>query len=111
MSRTPTVTMTLTEASTVTLFSDNTCNTAISAPTAVSAGAGQMVTTSTLSPNVATNIHARAVAAFANTSACTSLVVYTHDNVAPTVSSFVRAAGQNAFTNSLPASRLFLGSQ
>jgi hypothetical protein len=103
-SRTPTVTMSITEASTVTLYSNSDCSTAISAPTAVSAGAGQTVTTSTLPVNAATSIHARAVAAFANTSACTSMVVYTHDNVAPTVSSFVRATGQIASTNSLPVS-------
>ena len=42
------------------------------------------------------------MAAYSNTSLCTSLVTYTHDNIAPTATSFVRTSGQNAFTNSVP---------
>jgi hypothetical protein len=101
-SRTPSVTMTLSDASTVTLYSDNGCTSAISTGTALSAGAGQSVTTFTLTANSATQIYAKAVAAYSNTSLCTSLVTYTHDNIAPTATSFIRAAGQNAFTNSVP---------
>ena len=103
MSRTPAVGMTVTEASTVTLYSDSSCSTAISSAVAITTGAGQSVSTLTLPANSVTTIYARAVASFNNTSACTSMVVYTHDNVAPTVNSFVRASGQIASTNSLPA--------
>jgi hypothetical protein len=72
--RTPTVTMSLSDASTVILYSDSGCTTAISAATALSAGAGQSVTTFTLGANSATQIYGKAVAAYSNTSLCTSLV-------------------------------------
>jgi hypothetical protein len=101
-SRTPTVTMTLSTAATVTLYSENTCNTAISGATSLLAGAGQTITTASLTANGSTTIHAKAVAANNNPSACTSLVTYTHDNVAPTIVSFDKASGQGSSTNSTP---------
>jgi hypothetical protein len=45
-SRTPTLTMTLSEAATVTLYSDGSCTSAISAGTSLTGGPGQQVTTS-----------------------------------------------------------------
>jgi hypothetical protein len=103
-SRTPTVSVTLSDASTVTLYSDNACTAAISSAKSLVGGAGQTITTYTLTSNAPTQIYGKAVAAFGNTSLCTSLVTYNHDDIAPTVNSFVRASGQNAFTNSTPIS-------
>ena len=81
--RQPVVTLTVSEAATVTLYSDNVCSAAISSGAALITGAGQTITTYTLPTNAATSIYAKAVAAYGNTSSCTSMVVYTHDNIAP----------------------------
>ena len=94
--------MTLSTAATVTLYSDVTCGTAISGATALSAGAGQTVSTASLSANASTTIYAKAVAANNNPSSCTLMTTYTHDNAAPTIVSFDKASGQVASTNSTP---------
>ena len=100
--RTPAITMALSENSTVTLYSNSGCSNAISAATALSGASGQTITTNTLNANASTTIYAKAVDGVTNESICTSMIVYTHDDIAPTISSFGRAVGQSAFTNSLP---------
>jgi alpha-tubulin suppressor-like RCC1 family protein len=101
-SRTPTLTLTTTEAATVTLYKDvdGSCTTTISSPTAITTGAGQTITTLTLDANAVTSIYAKGATALGNTTACVSMVSYTHDNVAPSVTSFARSGG--ASTNSTP---------
>jgi hypothetical protein len=101
-SRTPAVSVTASEAVNVTLYSDVGCGTPLSAATAVATGATQPVTTFTLTANSATTIYGKAVNAVANASACTLLTTYTHDSTPPSISSFTRAAGQVASTNSVP---------
>ena len=62
-------------------------------------GGGKTITTTNLTANVTTAIYAYAVDTYSNAS-CTSLVSFTHDNVAPTIVSFVRTSP--AVTNSVP---------
>jgi hypothetical protein len=101
LSRTPTITMNLSEAANVTLWSDAGCSvTQISNTTALSAGAGQTITTYSLPVNTTTQINAKAVTALGNATGCLPMVAYAHDNAGPSVSSFARAGG--ASTNSTP---------
>ena len=52
--------------------------------------------------NAQTTIYGTARNAVNNVSSCTLLVTYTHDSVAPSVLSFVKASNQDLSTNSLP---------
>lgn len=82
----PSVNYDLSENATVTLYSDNTCTTAKSAP--VSKISGNNVSdavTIDLTDNATTTLYAKAVDAATNASACTSIASYTADNTAPTV--------------------------
>ncbi|MEI6834634.1 MAG: hypothetical protein WCL28_11650, partial [bacterium] len=101
-SRTPTVYLSLSEAAVVTLYSNSSCSAAISNAASLQDGPGQTVTTNNLSQNSVTTIYAQAVDAVGNKSSCGNVIVYTHDDVLPSVVSFGRAAGQMALTNSLP---------
>ena len=100
-SLTPTVTMTMSEAATVTLYSNAGCTTAISSASSLASGASRTILTNTLTANAATTIYAKGVDSVNNTSTCTSMVTYTNDSVAPTITSFVRAAGQASSTRSV----------
>lgn len=100
--RTPALTLLTSETATVTLYSDSGCSSAISAPVSFTRNTPAAISTYSLPVNAATFIYGRAIDVVANISMCTALVSYTHDNVGPAVSSFVRAAGQPGMTNSLP---------
>jgi hypothetical protein len=99
---TPTVSMNLTEAATVTLYRENTCTVAVSAATVLAAGSGQTITTTALTNDIATTVYAKAVDSVNNAGSCTTLVTYTNDTVAPTVASFVKGTSQPLTTNSVP---------
>ena len=101
-SRTPAIFVTPSEAATVTLYSNSGCTAAISVPSLLVGGASQSITTLSLNANVATSIFALAVNPAGNSSVCTQLVTYGHDNVAPAVLSFVKASNQSLNTNSVP---------
>ncbi len=101
-SRTPAITLLSSETATVTLYSDSGCSSTISAPVGFTKNTPAAISTYSLPVNAATSIYGRAVDVVANISMCTALVTYTHDNVGPVVSSFVRDAGQPGMTNSLP---------
>lgn len=100
--RTPSLTLLTSEDSTVTLYSDASCASAISAPVSFSKNTPAAISTYTLTSNASTSVFGRAMDSVANISTCTALVTYTHDNVGPAVSSFIRAAGQPATANSTP---------
>ena len=85
-SATPTVAFTLSESATVTLYNGSSCSASLSVGTLKSSGAPQSMTTSTLSPNVTTEIYARAIDAASNSSACTIIGSYTNDIIAPAIS-------------------------
>ena len=75
---TPTVTFSLSKASTVTLYSDKACGVTISAATSLTAGKQQSITTNDL-PNVSnTSIYGKALDADGNASPCTALGMHTH---------------------------------
>ena len=100
MSQTPTLTLSLSEAATVTLYTDSGCSAAVSSATALASGAGQTITTNSLNANVSTSLWAKGVDLVGNVGSCSSMVTYVHDSAAPTVSTFARAGGSP--TNSLP---------
>jgi hypothetical protein len=100
--RTPTLTVTMSEAATVTIYSNAGCSTAISNAASLASGAGRTILSTTLTANAATAIYARGVDAVGNTSNCTSLVTYTNDLVAPTIAAFTRAVSQASSTRSVP---------
>ncbi len=85
-SMTPTVAFTLSEAATVTLYSEIGCSAAISGAAAKTSGANTMFTTS-LTANSVTTIYAKAVDTATNASTCTSIGSYTNDTTAPTITS------------------------
>ncbi len=97
-SQTPTIAFTLTKDATVTLYSDNTCSTSISSASAKTQGANTL-TTNSLTANSSTSIYAKAVDNLSNSSSCTSIGSYTHDNQNPTLSSL-------SFSSSNPGSSL-----
>jgi hypothetical protein len=101
-SATPTITMSLSKASSVTLYSNNTCTAAISDATSLAGTSGQTITTNALTSDVAIAIHAKAVDSVNNASSCTSLLSYTYDSIAPSIGSFARKSGQPSVTNSVP---------
>ena len=84
-SLTPTVSVTLVEESTVTLYSDSTCLTSISNSTLLPSGTHN-ITTNSLTPNAASTIYAKATDYWQNTSACTQIGTYANDSAAPTLS-------------------------
>ena len=81
---TPSVAYTLSEAATVTLYSDSGCSSLISAAASLSSGSNTQTTTS-LSSNATTTIYAKAVDGVSNTSSCTSMGSYTNDLTLPTI--------------------------
>ncbi len=95
---TPTILGTGSETSTVTLYYDASCVTAKSAGTAntVFASPGIAVNAN-VGSNTTTSIYGIAVDTALNASACTSLVTYTHDNVAPTVSSVTSTKANGSY--------------
>jgi hypothetical protein len=100
--RAPTIEMSLSEPTTVTVYSNDSCSSVVSAATSLNAGSGQRITTNPLAANATTVLYARAVDAVGNMSVCGNLVVYTHDDINPTVVSFDRDPAQDDSTNSLP---------
>ncbi len=74
---TPSVTLSVSEAATVTLYSDSICTTAISTATEVTSSAGQSVTATSIPVASTTTIYGKVVDAAGNTSTCTSLTAYT----------------------------------
>jgi hypothetical protein len=85
-SLTPTLLGTTSEPSTVTLYFEVGCSTPRSASQSNTSFASPGITlTSNLASNTTTTIYAKAVDSLGNASTCTSLVNYTHDGVAPTV--------------------------
>ena len=86
ISQTPSLTITTSEASSqsgLRLFSDVTCATAISAAVTATSG-DNVVTTSTLTANSPTTIHAKMTDVAGNASACTSMISYTHQSAVVT---------------------------
>ena len=82
-SQTPTVQFTLSEAATVTLYSDSGCSTTtISSGTSLASGVRTM-TTNSLTANAATTIYGLAADGAGNNSACTTIGTYTNDLTAP----------------------------
>ena len=73
----PAVTLSVSEAATVTLYSNSICTTAISTATAVTSSAGQSVTVTSITLASTTTIYGKAVDAAGNTSTCTNLTAYT----------------------------------
>jgi|GEM_PF-1735153 len=82
------VQFTISETSSVTLYSNDSCSSAISSA-ASKTGAAQTMTTNNLTANTATTIYAKAVDAATNASSCTSIGSYTPDTTAPTAGSAV----------------------
>ena len=74
---TPSVTFSVSEAATVTLYSNATCTSAISTATAVASSAGQSVTT-TVIPVSTTTIFGKAADTAGNNSPCANLASYTN---------------------------------
>jgi hypothetical protein len=74
---TPIVTFSVSEAATVTLYSNSSCSSAISSATAVTSTPGQSITTTGI-PVAATTIYGKAVDSANNGSSCASLTSYTN---------------------------------
>ncbi|MSP18651.1 MAG: hypothetical protein EXR74_03670, partial [Bdellovibrionales bacterium] len=81
-SLTPSVAYTLSEAATVTLYSESGCSSSISTAAVLSAGSNTQTTTA-LSANAITTIYAKAIDTSLNTSACTSIGSYETDTQGP----------------------------
>jgi hypothetical protein len=94
---TPTVAFTLSEAATVTLYSDAGCGAAISAATSKASGSQSMVT-NTLPDSAVTSIYIKGVDATGNSSSCALVGSYTTQLPAVTLSTPSRAVGQLGHT-------------
>ena len=82
---TPTVAVTLSDAGTVTLYNNDSCSVAISGAVSKTSGSQTLVTNS-LPANATTPIYIKVLDSLLNSSTCTIVASYTHDNAAPTLS-------------------------
>ena len=83
-SSTPTVGFTLSEAATVTLYSDSGCSTTvISSAMYFSTSGAKTMPTNSLPANAATTIYAKGIDTATNPSACTTIGSYTNDTSGP----------------------------
>jgi hypothetical protein len=107
--QTPNIVVSLSEASATNglgLFSDLGCT--VSIATAVTGISGSnTVTTTSLTATATTAIYAKATDGAGNASSCTSLVSYTHDNTAPTIT-YTSISPTSPATSQTPAVTLSL---
>jgi hypothetical protein len=96
-SQTPAMAVSLSEAaSNIRLYSNASCTTAISGSSSGVAGANSIVTSS-LAANSTTSIFAQATDIAGNVSSCFAMTNYTHDGMAPTVTTVTSATANGTY--------------